>query len=168
MVFIKCSEPEDLGSKSKSNRGQALLCQVVCKMLCTAPDTAQSPLKQSLVVLTPYTRQITLLEKLLSGIEVSSIDGFQGREADVIVFVTVRCNQRKEMGFLKDMRRLNVAATRARAALIVIGDATTLAEGNDEESAAVWRRLISSCAVVEQNLFNKSEPEASSQLPRKS
>ncbi|EMT72300.1 Regulator of nonsense transcripts 1 [Fusarium odoratissimum] len=72
----------------------------------------------SIVVLTPYTRQAEVLKRMLSSIpyriEVSSIDGFQGREADVIVFVTVRCKEHREIGFLKDMRRMNVALTRAR------------------------------------------------------
>lgn len=53
------------------------------------------------------------------------------------------------MRFLKDMRRLNVAVTRAKAGLVVIGDSSTLAEGNDEESAAVWRRLIAGCDKID-------------------
>jgi superfamily I DNA and/or RNA helicase len=57
---------------------------------------------------------------------VSSIDGYQGREADVIIFVTVRSNLHCETGFLKDMRRLNVAMTRAKAGVIIIGDRATL------------------------------------------
>ncbi|TXC09619.1 hypothetical protein FocTR4_00006028 [Fusarium oxysporum f. sp. cubense] len=77
----------------------------------------ESP-SHSIVVLTPYTRQAEVLKRMLSSIpyriEVSSIDGFQGREADVIVFVTVRCKEHREIGFLKDMRRMNVALTRAR------------------------------------------------------
>lgn len=150
MVFLQCSGPEDLGSKSKSNRSQTLLCEKVCKALCTPEHADQPPLKkQSIVVLTPYTRQIESLKKSLPTIEICSIDGFQGREADIIVFVTVRSNQHKEMGFLKDMRRLNVAVTRARAGLVVIGDSATLAGGKDEESASVWKRLIGCCEGVE-------------------
>ncbi|RDI82319.1 Methylisocitrate lyase [Venturia inaequalis] len=149
MIFLQCSGSEDLGSKSKSNRSQTLICEKACKALCTSKHPDQQLQKQSIVVLTPYTRQIELLKKSLPTIEVCSIDGFQGREADIIVFVTVRSNQHREMGFLKDMRRLNVAVTRARAGLIVIGDRTTLGGGKDEESASVWRRLIGWCEMVD-------------------
>jgi regulator of nonsense transcripts 1 len=62
-------------------------------------------------------------------VDVSSTDGFQGREADIVVFVMVRCNEHRNIGFLKDMRRMNVALTRARTALIVIGNRPTLTEG---------------------------------------
>ncbi|KAK2688946.1 hypothetical protein QWA68_012504 [Fusarium oxysporum] len=107
----------------------------------------------SIVVLTPYTRQAEVLKRMLSSIpyriEVSSIDGFQGREADVIVFVTVRCKEHREIGFLKDMRRMNVALTGARSALIVVGSRVTLTEGTaDEESASMWRRLLGSLTKV--------------------
>ncbi|KAH7208610.1 AAA domain-containing protein [Fusarium oxysporum] len=112
----------------------------------------ESP-SHSIVVLTPYTRQAEALKRMLSSIpyriEVSSIYGFQGREADVIVFVTVRCNEYREIGFLKDMRRMNVALTRARSALIVVGSRVTLTEGTaDEESASMWRRLLWSLTEV--------------------
>ena len=102
--------------------------------------------KQSIAVLTPYSRQADLLKVILSGfkgIEVSSIDGFQGRESDIVIFDTVRCNTHHEIGFLKDMRRLNVALTRARAAVIVVGDRDTLTKGTaDLESTTVWKRLL--------------------------
>ncbi|ENH72289.1 Regulator of nonsense transcripts 1 [Fusarium oxysporum f. sp. cubense race 1] len=93
------------------------------------------------------------LKRMLSSIsyriEVSSIDRFQGREADVIVFVTVRCKEHREIGFLKDMRRMNVALTRARSALIVVGSRVTLTEGMaEEESESMWRRLLGSLTEV--------------------
>jgi superfamily I DNA and/or RNA helicase len=92
----------------------------------------------------------SLLKDVISGCEVSSIDGYQGREADIIVFVTVRCNSHYGIGFLNDKRRFNVAMTRARAGVVIIGDRATLTgtvvEGkNDEEAKAVWARLLNSC-----------------------
>ncbi|KAF5536417.1 NAM7-nonsense-mediated mRNA decay [Fusarium napiforme] len=150
-IFINCDAKEMPGQKSKENRGQAELCLHICKLLTSSPET-EGP-SHSIVVLTPYTRQAEVLKRMLSSIpykiEVSSIDGFQGREADIIVFVTVRCNEHREIGFLKDMRRMNVALTRARSALIVVGNRATLTEGTaDEESAVMWRKLLGSLTEV--------------------
>ncbi|KAI8710491.1 AAA domain-containing protein [Fusarium sp. LHS14.1] len=112
-IFIDCESREMPGQKSKENRGQAELCVRICKLLASPSETIGVP--HSIVVLTPYTRQAEVLKRMLSSIphniEISSIDGFQGREADIIVFVTVRCNEHRDIGFLKDMRRMNVALT---------------------------------------------------------
>lgn len=97
---------------------------------------------QSIAVLTPYAKQAELLRRHLSAlpdVEVASIDGFQGREADVVVFVTVRCNESREIELLKDLRRMNVVLTRARAGFVVVGHRGTLT-GGDDESAGMWRR----------------------------
>jgi regulator of nonsense transcripts 1 len=163
MLFVECPAPEDFGRKSKSNEGQAKICYEICRMLCTKPArAAQQPVlpenrtveHQFIAVLTPYSRQVEILKRGLSpfaNVEVSSIDGFQGREADIVVFVTVRCNTHYEIGFLKDLRRLNVALTRARAAVIVIGHRATLTMGTmDPESTPVWKRLLD--ALVEMNI----------------
>ena len=55
-----------------------------------------------------------------------SIDGFQGQERDIILISLVRSNDRGDIGFLSDLRRMNVAITRARMKLIIIGNAQTL------------------------------------------
>lgn len=150
-VFVQCSETEDIGQKSKSNQAQARICYEICKQLATPlnSDGGQQQPPASIAVLTPYSRQAELLKRMISGVEVSSIDGFQGREADIIIFVTVRCNAHYELGFLKDMRRLNVALTRAKTGLIVIGDKTTLTQCDDPESARVWKQLLESLTSIE-------------------
>lgn len=150
-VFINCDSTEMPGQKSKENRGQAELCAQICKLLTTS--LTKEATSHSIVVLTPYTRQAESLRRTLPSIsqkiEVSSIDGFQGREADIIIFVTVRCNAHREIGFLKDMRRVNVALTRARSALIVIGNRATLTGGSaDEESSKMWKRLLGALTEV--------------------
>lgn len=168
MIFVECSGREDLGHKSKSNKEQADLCLSICKLLRSAPAATASSAKTSvngalptgdnvdnttsIAVLTPYSRQSEILKKLLSGIpnvEISSIDGFQGREADIVIFVTVRCNESREIGFLKDLRRMNVALTRAKLGLIIVGNKATLTGGSEEEeSTGVWRRLMGQLSIV--------------------
>ena len=64
-------------------------------------------------------------QRKVSFAEVSTVDGFQGREKEVIVLSLVRANPKKTIGFLADQRRLNVAITRAKRLLIIVGDAST-------------------------------------------
>ncbi|EKF50231.1 DNA helicase [Thermosipho africanus H17ap60334] len=77
-------------------------------------------------VITPYDDQVDLIKSFNLGVEVNTVDGFQGREKEVIIISFVRSNQRKELGFLTDLRRLNVSITRAKRKLICIGDSSTL------------------------------------------
>ncbi|HUY32709.1 MAG TPA: AAA domain-containing protein [Pirellulales bacterium] len=93
---------------------------------------------EAIAVIAPYAAQVRLLRERLSqpGLEVDSVDGFQGREKEAIVISLVRSNAAGEIGFLSDVRRMNVALTRARRKLIVIGDSATLS------SDAFYRRLL--------------------------
>jgi regulator of nonsense transcripts 1 len=155
-VFIQCNDPEDYGKKSKVNQSQANICKEVLQLLTTAPTLTQAAEVEhpgwqtpSISILTPYSRQVDLLKQLCGRFTVSSIDGFQGQEADIVIFVTVRCNLQGEIGFLKDMRRLNVALTRAKAGLIILGDQTTLTMKKEKEEACkVWDRLVQACTRV--------------------
>lgn len=88
----------------------------------------------SLGIISPYRAQVNhlndLLPKQAAGIHirVQSVDGFQGQEQDVIYVSLVRSNEEGNIGFLKDTRRMNVALTRARKSLVVIGDSATLGQ----------------------------------------
>lgn len=81
-----------------------------------------------IAVIAPYAAQVRRLREELpiDGLEIDSVDGFQGREKEAVVFSLVRSNAEGEIGFLADVRRTNVALTRARRKLLVIGDSATL------------------------------------------
>ncbi len=82
----------------------------------------------SAAVLTPYVAQVRALKALVpAAVEVGTVDGFQGREKEAVLLSLVRSNDQGEIGFLEDGRRLNVALTRARRGLIVVGDSGTVA-----------------------------------------
>lgn len=192
-VFIQVASSEDLGHTSKANAGQATVTQEAVRLLRSpsdktgAPKVSHTP-HQSIAILTPYTRQAELLRRLCPNETVASIDGFQGQEADVIVFVTVRSNVHGSIGFLRDMRRLNVVLTRARSALVIVGARATLTgpalgskkptrnegtvsdrkqkeAGEEEEACAVWKRLINGIVVMDGGVF--ADTQASTDDPKK-
>ena len=76
-------------------------------------------------IISPYADQVKLIQEK-TPVEVKTVDGFQGREKEIIIISTVRSNSHGNIGFLKDLRRLNVAITRAKRKLIIIGNADTL------------------------------------------
>lgn len=85
---------------------------------------------EQLAIITPYRAQLTKIRQRIPQVNANTIDSFQGQEQDVIIISLCRCNEVNEIGFLKDYRRMNVAFTRARKKLIVIGDSITI--GQDE------------------------------------
>ena len=76
-------------------------------------------------IISPYADQVKLIQEK-TPVEVKTVDGFQGREKEIIIISTVRSNPHGNIGFLKDLRRLNVAITRAKRKLIIIGNTNTL------------------------------------------
>lgn len=94
--------------------------------------------EEEIGIITPYDDQVDLISSM-TGVEVNSVDGFQGREREVIIISMVRSNSEGNIGFLRDLRRLNVSLTRARRKLIIIGDTGTLS------SHPSYRRLIEYC-----------------------
>ena len=87
-------------------------------------------------IISPYRAQVQLLRRMLMKweffkpfrrqISVNTVDGFQGQERDIIVISLVRSNDDGQIGFLRDLRRMNVAITRARMKLIILGDRDTM------------------------------------------
>jgi superfamily I DNA and/or RNA helicase len=86
-----------------------------------------------LAIIAAYSAQARRLRDLLRaeravGVEVGTVDGFQGREKEVVIVDLVRSNESGELGFLANTRRMNVALTRARRFLLVVADSATLGE----------------------------------------
>ena len=82
--------------------------------------------KADMVVLTPYASQVRLLKGLVSGVEVATVDSFQGQERDIVVLSLVRCGS-PAVGFLSSDNRASVALSRARRGLLIVGDLPLLA-----------------------------------------
>jgi len=87
-------------------------------------------------LISPYKGQVYLLRRMVKAdsfwkpfrslLTINTVDGFQGQERDIIVISMVRSNEEGQVGFLRDLRRMNVAITRARMKLIIVGDSETL------------------------------------------
>lgn len=114
-------EPEPDGE----SRMNPLEAQLVIKKVNELLEHGLSP--EHIAVISPYSAQVKLLrEKIRHEIEIDSVDGFQGREKEVVIVSLVRSNGEGDVGFLADTRRMNVALTRAKRKLIVIGDSATI------------------------------------------
>ncbi|KAG7671204.1 hypothetical protein Ndes2526B_g02329 [Nannochloris sp. 'desiccata'] len=145
---------ESSGGSSYRNPGQAEVSVRAVRGLLSDPTVA------SIAMLTPYNGQVRLLntrfqaefpDDVDSGrIIVSSVDGYQGREADVVVFSTVRCNPKRNLGFLADARRMNVAITRARRGLVVIGSERTLETSSHWSAWLNWVKKHKAVAAAEE------------------
>jgi len=121
------------GSTSRENEGEARLVKFIVERLLDAGARAED-----IAVISPYDDQVALIRMMLrvEGLEIKTVDGFQGREKEVVIVSFVRSNKSGDIGFLGDLRRLNVSITRAKRKLILIGDSQTLG------SERCYRRLI--------------------------
>lgn len=87
----------------------------------------EKPDASTIAFISPYSGQVAAAKELLSSsLRISTIDSFQGQEKEIILLSLVRSNEDGDIGFLKDYRRMNVAITRAREQLVVIGDSATI------------------------------------------
>ena len=131
--------PEDQQGEtlSRINRAEAEL--LVLQLQVYMEDIGKERLLEENIdfgLISPYKAQVHYLRSLIKRnaffkpfrklITVHTVDGFQGQERDVILISLVRANEEGQIGFLSDLRRMNVAITRARMKLIIIGDSATL------------------------------------------
>jgi superfamily I DNA and/or RNA helicase len=118
--FEEAVEP---GSQSRYNPEEA---EWVCRELRDLIDHGVKPAE--IAVISAYSAQVRVLRSRIPDeeIEIDSVDGFQGREKEAVIVSLVRSNVEGELGFLADTRRMNVAMTRARRKLVILGDSSTL------------------------------------------
>ena len=122
-VNILSKERRRKGSTSRENPEEArLTSEIVANLLKLGVPP------EDIAIITPYEDQRNILRNLIKvkGLEINTVDGFQGREKEIVVLSLVRGNPHGNIGFLRDYRRLNVAITRAKRKLIIIGNAETL------------------------------------------
>lgn len=126
---------------SKFNEGEAKIAIEHYKKLL-----AHGIRSDSIAIISPYSAQVSLIRDQISSAfqpkdhpEINSIDAFQGREKDVVILSMVRSNAEGVVGFLGEMRRINVAMTRAKKQLVIIGDSETLSR--DPELTGLVKKL---------------------------
>ena len=141
-----CSFDEELNPESLSvcNRDEATLLLKHLKLLFTdLNENKSSEIDFSVGIISPYKEQVQLITELIAddeelkahtNIRVKTIDGFQGQEKDIIYISLVRSNSKGEIGFLADTRRMNVALTRAKKKMVVIGDSATISSNSFYEN----------------------------------
>ena len=148
----KSSEEPSPDGRSLLNQGEVFAIAAVIDRLVDKGVEAKS-----IGIITPYSAQESILidnlpmicekadDDYVSDIEISSVDAFQGREKDFIIFSTVRSNDSHSIGFCTDKRRLNVSITRAKYGIVVIGNAETFSESQ------IWCNFIKS--FIDRNCF---------------
>jgi superfamily I DNA and/or RNA helicase len=166
IAFLHVDGPESADGQSKQNDNEAAQVAELLKDVLAAGELTYADIG----VITPYSSQVRKLREKIRGgmkwqtgaaktdvqaLEIASVDAFQGREKELIIFSAVRSNKRRNVGFLADWRRLNVMITRARRGLIIVGDTGTL------RSDKTWQRWLS--WADEQCLFvHKAESDVES------
>jgi ATP-dependent RNA/DNA helicase IGHMBP2 len=132
------AEATNTETGSRYNEGEFFILREHFLQLMDGLAESDLPLP-TMAIISPYQAQVLHLKESLEEdekmvayvphLDINTIDAFQGQERDVIYISLVRSNEKSEIGFLSDYRRMNVAMTRARKLLVIIGDSATI--GND-------------------------------------
>jgi len=150
-----CPSPQDAmetnDNMSYSNKVEAEQVMKILTDLLQAKELREC----NIGIVTPYASQVRLIRSMLrargvrtgvdretgeAGVEVSSVDGYQGREKELMIVSTVRANNLNTIGFVADARRCNVTLTRARRGVIVVGHASTLSR--DRRTWGPWVQWV--------------------------
>jgi len=165
-IFDLDSKEEREGT-SLANKSEAQLVLQLYRTLDRETDGLVA--KSRVAIITPYSQQVSLLHRIFSErygttyqsrVEISSVDGFQGREANIVIFSCVRAGGSKGIGFLSDVQRMNVALTRAKHFLFVIARKKSIMVN------PYWRKLVgyakSKNAIIQVPIIQKqhSKPVA--------
>jgi ATP-dependent RNA/DNA helicase IGHMBP2 len=136
--FEEKTHKDSIYNSSRYNQGELLILREHFLKLSSHFSEHFQP---DIAIISPYREQVTRVEQLFREeadlapfvannlrpqVTISTIDGFQGQERDIVYLSLVRSNPKAEIGFLSDFRRMNVAMTRARKLLVVIGDSATI------------------------------------------
>ncbi|MFS8034318.1 putative P-loop containing nucleoside triphosphate hydrolase, DNA2/NAM7 helicase, helicase [Helianthus anomalus] len=147
--FINVHSAKEEFNKNHSTKNMvevAVIAQIVANLFKESVSEKQ---KVTVGCISPYKTQVEAIQAKLGtkynqeangwsfSVNVRSVDGFQGSEEDVIIFSTVRCNYRGSVGFLSSLERANVALTRARHCLWIVGNKETMVK-----SGSVWNTLV--------------------------
>uniref|UniRef100_A0A2N9HYT0 DNA2/NAM7 helicase-like C-terminal domain-containing protein n=1 Tax=Fagus sylvatica TaxID=28930 RepID=A0A2N9HYT0_FAGSY len=148
--FINVAHGKEEFDKSHSLRNMievAVVSEIVASLFKATTKESVRTKKVKVGIISPYKAQVYAIEEKVKkynadsnsnfSISVRSVDGFQGGEEDVIIMSTVRSNMNGVVGFLKDHQRTNVALTRARHCLWILGNADTLTKRN-----SIWKELV--------------------------
>uniref|UniRef100_A0A2N9I655 DNA2/NAM7 helicase-like C-terminal domain-containing protein n=1 Tax=Fagus sylvatica TaxID=28930 RepID=A0A2N9I655_FAGSY len=148
--FINVAHGKEEFDKSHSLRNMievAVASEIVASLFKATTKESVRTKKVKVGIISPYKAQVYAIEEKVKkynadsnsnfSISVRSVDGFQGGEEDVIIMSTVRSNMNGVVGFLKDHQRTNVALTRARHCLWILGNADTLTKRN-----SIWKELV--------------------------
>jgi hypothetical protein len=153
-VVKSASEPSSTSYRNDAEARRVV--QILTSILLQKDD--ETSFQGSIGIVTPYSGQVALIKSMMAKdaklrelmtsfpheIEVKSVDAYQGRERDLIFFSTVRSNRQGNVGFLTDWRRMNVAITRAKSGLLVVGDADTLKDGDRH-----WNAFVQWCEQMD-------------------
>lgn len=140
---------------SKLNNEEAGLVLEAYRAMTSSSGSGGRPSRKSFMIITFYKPQEHAIRDLFKQVGIAedpdslvicSVDQSQGSEADVVILSCVRSNHERKIGFVSNPNRMNVACSRARERLVVIGDARTLS------SDAKWRRLVAACGPVMGNV----------------
>lgn len=130
LAFVRAGNDSEITHNfgGKTNPTEVDLVTLIASNLLAAGEIDA----EKIAIISPYSKQVQLIhaelshDKATQNIRVGTVDSFQGQETDIVIFSAVRSNLMRELGFLRDSRRLNVAITRAKRGLIIVGDQSVL------------------------------------------